>query len=217
MPQDMRTPGLLETEAQPMPDDPMLDEPMVDEPGEGGQLTVTAEAIASEAMGELPEPAQDAVRKFVDAGMHVLFKDGEAHHNIFSSIEANPEVPVADLIGTGAVGLITQMWNEAGENADGTALGVAATILLAKVYEFLDQTGTPVSDEDFVTSMELMFTKLADADPEFRGALGLPGEEPPMEQGAPMPGQEAQPGGLLQAPPAGGPRPQAGTPGLLPY
>lgn len=164
-------------------------------------LTITADELAEQILAKAPQELHEPIHLLVDAGMQALFADDESHHAIFDNINAHDDVPIADEIAVGAVNLTMQIFNETQGNAPEEALIPAGEILMAKVFEFIDQSGIEaVTDQDYADAVEM-----------YRAAMQREAEQGdqqgamPPEQGA-MPPQQApmpQQGGLLQQPQQG--------------
>lgn len=136
----------------------------------------------------------------IDAGNDILFGE-ESHSQIMQGISGEGE-ELAQQLAQGAIALTDIIVEQSNGTIPGELIAPAATVLMARVAEFLNQSEQAnVTDEVFEQAMETYSIVLMDKhDPEFnkkaRGGQGMqPGMEPGMEQG--MPEQMPQRQGIL--------------------
>lgn len=159
-------------------------------------FTVSAEQIGREILQNAQPEQRQAIEQIVNAGMKLLF--GDAHDQIFDAIKPDDEVPLADEIGVGAVGLMNLMFQESNGTMPQDAIVPAGAILIAKAMEFIHEGGmAPVTDEDYGDAFEIFTVKMQEQfDPEFAAAIGSEAGAAPQPAEA-EPGAAGQ-GGLLQ-------------------
>ena len=170
--------------------------PVEDEanPAQGG-LSFTAQQIEDGLRQQFEGDELDDLDQLVNAG-HKLIFGKDTHYQILDGFKATEGEQLAMELAQGAVGLTGVIMQESGGTVPPQLIGSAATILMARVAEFLNESGmATVTDEVFEEAMHAYSVKLmADNDPEFAKKAGAGQQEQPMQPGAQQP---MQGGGLL--------------------
>ena len=168
-------------------------------PSQQGGLSSTAQQTEDGLKQQFEGDDLEDLNQLVKAG-HKLIFGKDTHYQILDGFKATEGEELAMELAQGAVGL-TQIIVEMSAGIDRDQLSKlipsAATILMARVAEFLNESGMAnVTDEVFEEAMHAYSVKLmADNDPEFARQAGGMQSEQPMQQ--PVQQQPAQPGGLL--------------------
>jgi hypothetical protein len=165
--------------------------------GQQSGLSFTAQQIEDGLREQFEGDELDDLGQLVNAG-HKLIFGKDTHYQILDGFKATEGEQLAMELAQGAVGLTGIIMQESGGSVPPQLIGSAATILMARVSEFLNESGMAnVTDEVFEEAMHAYSVKLmADNDPEFARQAGGMQQEQPMQQ----PAQQqppAQPGGLL--------------------
>ena len=190
-------PGELPPDAQPMPpegapqEQPIPSEEGGDDIGQT-ELTVSSGQLADEIFKQLPPELHQPLKQLLTAGMKLLFSK-ESHELTLQGINENDDVPLSDELAVGAVSLFKLMLGKAKGQVPGEIVMPAAAILIARVLEFLQESGsTEVSDQVFSDAMEMFKVKI---ESDIGAAeQGQAAEQPMPPEGAqPMPPEGAQP------------------------
>lgn len=171
-------------------------EQLPENPGQQGGLSFTAQQIEDGLRQQFEGDELDDLDQLVSAG-HKLIFGKDTHYQILDGFKATEGEQLAMELAQGAVGLTGIIMQESGGTVPPQLIGSAATILMARVAEFLNESGMAnVTDEVFEEAMHAYSVKLmADNDPEFARQAGGMQQEQPMQQ--PVQQQPAQAGGLL--------------------
>lgn len=207
------TPEALPPDAQPMPpEEGAPQDEMAPEEGDIGtqELTVSSGQLADEIFKQLPQELHQPLKQLLTAGMQLLFSK-DSHDLLMEGINENDEVPLSDELAVGAVSLFKIMMGKAKGQIPGEIIMPAAAILLVRVLEFLQESGsTEVNDQVFSDAMEMFKVKIEkDIGDAEQGGQPVPPEQAqpvPPEQAQPVPPEQAQPVPPEQAqpvPPAG--------------
>ena len=134
----------------------------------------------------------DDLDQILKAGNKMLFGK-ETHYQIIDSIKATEGAPLADELAKGAVGLTYQLHEMSKGSMPSDLISPAVTILLARVAEFLNESGmASVTDEVYEEALHTYHTKMqADTDPEFAAKV--------QQAGGAQQQQPQAAGGLLNA------------------
>lgn len=163
-----------------------------------GGLSFTAQQIEDGLREQFEGDELDDLDQLVNAG-HKLIFGKDTHYQILDGFKATEGEQLAMELAQGAVGLTGIIMQESGGAVPPQLIGSAATILMARVAEFMNESGMAnVTDEVFEEAMHAYSVKLmADNDPEFarQAGGGMQQEQPMQQQGQQQP--PAQPGGLL--------------------
>ena len=188
-------PEQLPPDAQPMPPEGAPQEqPIPSEEGDDiGQteLTVSSGQLAGEIFKQLPPELHQPLKQLLTAGMKLLFSK-ESHELTLKGINETDDVPLSDELAVGAVSLFKLMLGKAKGQVPGEIVMPAAAILIARVLEFLQESGsTEVSDQVFSDAMEMFKAKIEND----IGASeqGQAAEQPMPPEGAPQIPQQPLP------------------------
>lgn len=164
--------------------------------GQQGGLSFTAQQIEDGLRQQFEGDELDDLDQLVSAG-HKLIFGKDTHYQILDGFKATEGEQLAMELAQGAIGLTGIIMQESGGTVPPQLIGSAATILMARVAEFLNESGMAnVTDEVFEEAMHAYSVKLmADNDPEFARQAGGMQQEQPVQQ--PVQQQPAQAGGLL--------------------
>lgn len=155
---------------------------------EGGDLSFSSDEIEQSMVEQLDKNELEDFGILVDAGNEILFGE-QSHYQILDGFEGLEGEELAQQMAHGAVALTDIIVEQSGGSVAGELVVPAATVLMARVAEFLNKTGlAPVTDEVFEQAMEIYSVKAMDKyDPEFREQAGGMQQEPrqgmPQEQG----------------------------------
>lgn len=199
-------PEQLPPDAQPMPPEgsPQNQSEEGDDIGQT-ELTVSSGQLADEIFKQLPQELHQPLKQLLTAGMQLLFSK-DSHDLLMEGINENDEVPLSDELAVGAVSMFKIMMSKAKGQIPGEIIMPAAAILLARVLEFLQESGsTEVNDQVFSDAMEMFKVKIekdiGDAEQGQSAEQAPAGAVPP---GQPVPVEAAQPVQQEQpVPPAG--------------
>jgi len=190
-------PEQLPPDAQPMPPEGSPQNPSEEGGDDIGQteLTVSSGQLADEIFKQLPPELHQPLKQLLTAGMQLLFSK-DSHDLLMNGINENDEVPLSDELAVGAVSMFKIMMGKAKGQIPGEIIMPAAAILIARVLEFLQESGsTEVNDQVFSDAMEMFKVKIE----KDIGDAEQGGEPVPPEQAQPVPPEQAQ-----TVPPAGG-------------
>lgn len=164
-----------------------------DNPSQQGGLSFTAQQVEDGLREQFEGDELDDLDQLVQAG-HKLIFGKDTHYQILDGFKATEGEQLAMELAQGAVGLTGIIMQESGGTVPPQLIGSAATILMARVSEFLNESGMAnVTDEVFEEAMHAYSVKLmADNDPEFAKQVG--GVQQPEQ---PMQPAMQQQGGLL--------------------
>lgn len=168
---------------------------------EGGQeesgLSFTSEEIEKGLSQQFSGDELSDLEQLVNAGNQILFGK-DTHYQIIDGFKSQGGEELAQELAHGAVGLTKVIIQESGDSVPPKLIAPAATILMARVAEYLNKTGMAnVTDDVFEEAMHIYSVKLmADHDPEFAKKAGYGQDDQQPEQ---QPEQQAIPqqGGLL--------------------
>lgn len=123
-----------------------------------GNTQLSPKAI--EAQLHLDPQQKQQLQRIVAAGMKVMF-DQQSHQMMLDSMQAPGPVP--DKLGQGIAGLLGLLMQESKNSLPPQLLVPAGLVLIAHAAEFMNETGMPVSDEDFGNAVDVMVTTVLDA------------------------------------------------------
>lgn len=161
---------------------------------DSGGLTITAEFAKQSLFKDLGEKEKSIISRVIYAGMKMLFTK-EMNAKVVEGIQRKDEMDISDKLGVGVGHTLVQLYTASKGTMPLGALLPAGYVLLAKMYEFVNETGlAEVTDEDFGESMQMMQSVLQRVfDPKYNGDLVEQGKKS-LEQGKKMQGQQtAQP------------------------
>lgn len=153
MPQQNLTqqPGLTE-------DQPVIDQQETDGVGEPG-FTIDANQI-EDTIKEHIDPKQiSALDRVVKAGHELMFGK-DTHNKIMDGLEGSQDIG-GDL-GSGAANMMMLLFKQSGNTIPGDVIIPAGVILLARAGEFFNESGIPITDDDFEEAVHTFTTLTID-------------------------------------------------------
>ena len=121
-----------------------------------GALTITAEHAKQSLFQNLGEKEQDIIGRVIYAGMKMLFTK-EMNDRVVEGIQRQDGIPIEDKLGIGVGHTLVMLYNESKGTMPLGALLPAGYVLLAKMYEFVRDTGmAQLTDEDYGESLQMM-------------------------------------------------------------
>lgn len=145
---------------------------------------------------KLSPPKQQALDRIVVAGMKVMFSP-QTHKMMLQELDAPSDIVTK--LAEGITKLMIMLVRHSNGTMPGDLIIPAGGVLLAKVCEFLNKTGEPVSEDQFrqaITQMTHLILKVVGAPDAMTSKLqGQPDQsmaQPVMPQSATMP-QSAMP------------------------
>lgn len=168
----------------------------------GGDFTINSDEIESAIKEQLDGRQVKGLNAILDAGNKLLFSK-DTHYDIMQGLTDDDDTQLADELGKGGISLAMVLYEKSGGTMPQELIIPAGVILLARVAEFLKQTGHKINDEIFHDAVMMFQSGLSQqADPEYHNkikqAMGDQGEQPqdqlnqPMQQQPMMP-QQSQP------------------------
>ena len=172
-------------------------------------LSFTTEQLIDSFKEKMKPESTKNMMMVIDAGKQLLFGE-ESHYQLMGMLDGSKNI--GKDLGNGAFDAMTLVLKSMGDRAataDGEAILPAGVALIAMTLEYLGETGTPVSEDDFEEATHIFGTRMMDAhDPEFkqRREQYAPAQEGPQDPNA-VPVDPNAP----QPPPAA-PMPSQGSP-----
>ncbi|MCP5244885.1 MAG: hypothetical protein H6937_02495 [Burkholderiales bacterium] len=197
--------SLLNTSQQPQNPQQPQQEPQIPEaekPGmNSGGLSFNSSQVEQGIKEQLDEGQKPKLDKILQAGNKILFGK-DTHYQILDGMEGMEGEQLSATMAEGALGLTNILFEKSGGTLPPDLIPSAATILMARASEFLNESGIAnVTDDVFEQAMHIYSVKLMDKnDPEF--SKKVRGGEQPEQQAQPtIPQQEGglqkRGGGLL--------------------
>lgn len=197
--------GQQEEVNEPVNDDQMEStEPEHSGDESGGDFTINSDEIESAIKEQLDGRQTKALNAILDAGNKLLFSK-DTHYDIMQGLTDDDDTQLADELGKGGISLAMVLYEKSGGTMPQELIIPAGVILLARVAEFLKQTGHKINDEIFHDAVMMFQSGLSQqADPEYHNkikqAMGDQGQQPeqdnsqqPMQPQQPMMQQQSQP------------------------
>jgi hypothetical protein len=165
-------------------------------------LTITADHAKASLFKSLKPEEQSIIGRVIYAGMKMLF-DQTMNDKVVEGLKQAVEgkgMDVADALGIGVGHTLVIMYNESKGTMPLGALLPAGYVLLAKMFEFVNETKMfPVTDEDFGQAMQMTNAVINRTfNPDHNKDLVEQGKSA-ISQGQ-QTEQQAQPAGLLAQP-----------------
>lgn len=155
---------------------------------------VNHEFLDKEIKSKLDPQKHGSLDRIFTAGMKIMFGK-DSHHLLLDSMQGDQ--PIKDKLAIGITKLMVMMFQQSNGSMPPDLIIPAASMLMAKVVEYLERTGEPVSDDDYSAAMGAMFKLLMKqfgaTDEHFAEADATHGGLPQQPQ-QPAP----QVGGMLQ-------------------
>lgn len=117
---------------------------------------INSEVFEKHIKEKLDPSQHEALDRIVTAGMKVMF--GKDTHNLMIE-QLDGEGDMVQKTAEGVTKLMVLLFQQSNSTMPMDLIIPAASILLAKVYDFLEQSGDPVSEDELAQSLKLM-TKL---------------------------------------------------------
>jgi hypothetical protein len=170
----------------------------------GGDFTINSDEVESAIKEQLDGRQTKALNAILDAGNKLLFSK-DTHYDIMQGLTDDDDTQLADELGKGGISLAIVLYEKSGGTMPQELIIPAGVILLARVAEFLKQTGHKINDEIFHDAVMMFQSGLSQqADPEYHNkikqAMGDQGQpeaqdqsQQPMQPQQPMMQQQSQP------------------------
>lgn len=170
-----------------------------------GSLTITAEHAKQSLFKDLGKEEQNIIGRVIYAGMKVLFANQELTGKVVEGIKREDGMDISDKLGIGIGHTLVTLYNESKGTMPLGALLPAGYVLLAKMCEFVNQTGlAEVTDEDYGEALQMMNAVINKVfNPEFNGSLVEQGKsavaqgQQTQQQAQPQQPQQPAAGGLI--------------------
>jgi len=162
-------------------------------------LTITEQALEKQILPKLPANDQTVIMRVYHAGMHMIFSS-QTHEQMVQGFEQQMQQKqdIGSALGTDIANIMLVLFQQSKGTMPQGALIPAGTLLLAKVCEFLNSTGTAqVTDAIFADATHLLASVLQS---KFNQKFGqhVSGQAQPEQQSAQAaPQPSAQPSGML--------------------
>ena len=170
-----------------------------EESGQSGGLSFDSKQIEGSLKEQMDDAKVSEFNRVLDAGNKMLFNK-DMHYQVLDGFQAKEGPELATEMADGALGMTGMLIEKSGGTLPGGLIIPAATVLLARVGEFMNKTGMAnVTDDVYEESVHQYTVKLkAQYDPEFRekieGSQGAQQEQQPEQAQPTVP---VQSGGLL--------------------
>lgn len=192
--------SLLNTSQQTQNPQQSQQEPQITEAENTGMnqgLSFDSNQVENGIKDQLDEGQVSKLDKILQSGNKILFGK-DTHYQILDGMDGMEGEQLSSTMAEGALGLTNILFEKSGGTLPPDLIPSAATILMARAGEFLNESGIAnVTDDVFEQAMHIYSVKLMDKnDPEFSKKV-RGGEQPeqPMQEQQPEP-QSGQ-GGLL--------------------
>jgi hypothetical protein len=189
-------PSQQPAQSQQMPDD--MNPNAIENEQSGGGFTIDADLIEEHVKQQMDKNDQNKLDRLLEEGNELLFGK-ETHYKMLEGIENSQNI--SKDLGEGAYSMMMLLIKQ-GANIPGEIIPPAGAILIARVADFLNQSGlNKVSDEDFSNAVETFGHLIMQHDPQFmeRMKQNTGGQDAAAmqqdQQAPPMPQQGG--GGLL--------------------
>ena len=170
--------------------------------GDGGgdtDFTIDSDQIESAIKEQLDNDQKTALNRILEAGNQLLFSKN-THYEVMEGLTDNDDTQLADELGKGGISLAMLLFEKSGGTMPQELIIPAGVILLARVSEFLKQTGHKINDEIFNDAVMMFQSGLSQSvDPEYGNKIKqamVDGDSIP-QQPQPEPAMPQQPAGLL--------------------
>jgi len=167
---------------------------------ESGEFTINSDQIEEGIKKQLDQNQIKALNRILDAGNTLLFSK-DTHNQIMQGLNDDDDTKLADELGKGGISIANVLFEKSGGTMPQELIIPAGVILLARVAEFLKQTGHRINDEIFHDAVMMFQSGLSQqADPSYhdkvKQAMNEGGQQMPQDQTAQpaMPQQMQQPG-----------------------
>lgn len=181
------------------------EEPMIDNDAgefEDTDFTIDSDQIESAIKEQLDNDQKTALNRILEAGNQLLFSK-DTHYEVMEGLTDEDDTQLADELGKGGISLAMLLFEKSGGTMPQELIIPAGVVLLARVSEFLKQTGHKINDEIFNDAVMMFQSGLSQSvDPEYGNKIkqamadgdSMSQQQPQPELGTAMP---QQPAGLL--------------------
>lgn len=193
-----------EAEYQEEAQEPVESNEQENDEHEGGQgFTINADQIEESIKQQMDDKQEKQLDRLLDEGNNLLFGK-DTHYQLLSGLENSKNI--AKDLGEGAYNMMMSLIKQ-GANVPGEIIPAAGAILMARVAEFINQSGmATITDDDYGNAVEMFGHLIMRHDPQFMERMKQNiGQTQPQEmaQGSDMSMDSAgqisaqQPNGLL--------------------
>ena len=178
------------------------EEPIIDNDAgefEDTDFTIDSDQIESAIKEQLDNDQKTALNRILEAGNQLIFSK-DTHNQVMEGLNDEDDTQLADELGKGGISLAMLLFEKSGGTMPQELIVPAGVILLARVSEFLKQTGHKINDEIFNDAVMMFQSGLSQSvDPEYGNKIKqamVDGDSIP-QQPQPEPAMPQQPAGLL--------------------
>lgn len=125
--------------------------------GDGGgdtDFTIDSDQIESAIKEQLDNDQKTALNRILEAGNQLLFSK-DTHYEVMEGLTDDDDTRLADELGKGGISLAMLLFEKSGGTMPQELIIPAGVVLLARVSEFLKQTGHKINDEIFSKAVEM--------------------------------------------------------------
>lgn len=135
---------------------------------EAGEFTINADQIQSGIKDQLDEKQNKALIRILDAGNKLLFGK-DTHYDVMEGLTDDDDTQLADELGKGGISIANLLFQKSGGTMPQELIIPAGVILMARVAEFLNQTGHKINDDIFHDAVVMFDSGLKQsADPKYK-------------------------------------------------
>lgn len=139
----------------------------IPEEQESGEFTIDSDQIEAGIKKQFDESQIKALNRILDAGNKLIFSK-DTHNQIMQGLNDDDDTKLADELGKGGISLAIMLYEKSGGTMPQELIIPAGVILLARVAEFLKQTGHRINDEIFHDAVTMFQSGLSQrADPTY--------------------------------------------------
>lgn len=170
--------------------------------GDGGgdtDFTIDSDQIESAIKEQLDNDQKTALNRILEAGNQLLFSK-DTHYEVMEGLTDEDDTQLADELGKGGISLAMLLFEKSGGTMPQELIIPAGVVLLARVSEFLKQTGHKIDDEIVSKAVEMFRDGLSQkADPTYHDKIkqAMADGDSMSQQTQPEPAMPQQPAGLL--------------------
>jgi hypothetical protein len=135
---------------------------------EAGEFTINADQIQSGIKDQLDEKQNKALIRILDAGNKLLFGK-DTHYDVMEGLTDDDDTQLADELGKGGIAIANLLFQKSGGTMPQELIIPAGVILMARVAEFLNQTGHKINDDIFHNAVVMFDSGLKQSvDPKYK-------------------------------------------------
>lgn len=140
--------------------------------GDGGggnaDFTIDSDQIQQAIKEQLDDKQNKALVRILDAGNKLLFGK-DTHYDVMEGLADDDDTKLADELGKGGISIATMLFQKSGGTMPQELIIPAGVILMARVAEFLNQTGHKINDDIFHNSVVMFDSGLKQSvDPKYK-------------------------------------------------